>query len=157
MDPFAALGAAAAIAQFIELSLSLVNGARQIHKSAVGATAANEQLGTVIRELEALSGSMVSKKPRHEQGNAEKSLSNVAAECQILSKKILDLLLTMKAKDPASIRQSAVAALRSAWNEKEKRELVELVEKCRSMMHMQLTVILGLVNSLKAEAQPFSP
>src|ERR1700733_11302388 len=150
MDPFAALGAAAAIAQLIEQGISLVKGACQIYKSAFGTTAENEQLGTVIRELKNLSESMVSKKPRHEQSEAEKSLGNVASECQILSGKILALLEKMRAKDPNSIRQSAVAALRSAWNEKEKKELVEQAEKCRDMMHTQLTVILGLVNSLEA-------
>lgn len=145
MDPFAALGATAAIAQLIEQGISLVNGARQIHKSAFGSTAENRTLGAVIQELKTLSERMVSKKPRHEQSDAERSLSNVASECQILSEKILGLLEKMKAKDRSSFRQSAVAALRSAWNDKEKRELVEQVEKCRSMMHTQLTVILGLI------------
>jgi cysteinyl-tRNA synthetase len=144
MDPFAALGAAAAIAQFIQQSISLVKGARQIYQSAFGET----KLGSVIRELKNLSECMVSKKPRHEQSDAEKSLGNVASECQILSEKILGLLEKMKVKDPKSIRQSAVAALKSAWNDKEKKELVEQADKCRDMMHTQLTVILGLVNSL---------
>jgi hypothetical protein len=148
MDPFAALGAAAAIAQFIQQSISLVKGARQIYQSAFGETNENEQLGSVIRELKNLSECMVSKKPRHEQSDAEKSLGNVASECQILSEKILGLLEKMKVKDPKSIRQSAVAALKSAWNDKEKKELVEQADKCRDMMHTQLTVILGLVNSL---------
>jgi cysteinyl-tRNA synthetase len=148
MDPFAALGAAAAIAQFIQQSISLVKSARQIYQSAFGETAENEQLGSVIRELKNLSGRMVSKKPRHEQSDAEKSLGNVASECQILSEKILGLLEKMKVKDPKSIRQSAVAALKSAWNDKEKKELVEQADKCRDMMHTQLTLILGLVNPL---------
>ncbi|KAE9365683.1 hypothetical protein N431DRAFT_472287 [Stipitochalara longipes BDJ] len=109
MDPFAALGAAAAIAQFIEQGISLVNGARQIHKSAFGSTAENQQLGTVIQE------------------------------CQLLSEKILGLLQKANAKDPSSIGKSAAAALRNAWNDKEKKALVEQLEKCRNMMHTQLT------------------
>jgi hypothetical protein len=147
MDPFAALGAAAAIAQLIEQGISLVNGARQIHKSAFGSTAQNQQLGAVIQELKTLSERIVSKKARHEQSDAERSLGNIALECRSLSEKILGLLEKMKAKDPSSLRQSAAAALRSAWNDKEKKELVEQVEKCRNMMHSQLTVVLGLVAS----------
>jgi hypothetical protein len=147
MDPFAALGAAAAIAQFIEQGIKLVNGAREIHKSAFGATAENKRLGTVIQELKVMSERLVSKRALDEQSEAEKSLSEVALECQILSEKILQLLEKTKAKDRNSLRQSAVAALKSAWNESEKKELVDQVETCRNMMHTQLTVILGLAAS----------
>ena len=147
MDPFAALGAAAAIAQFIEQGIKLVNGAREIHKSAVGTTAENKRLGTVIQELKVMSERLVSKRALDEQSEAERSLSDVALECQILSERILQLLEKTKAKDPNSLRQSAVAALKSAWNESEKKELVEQVETCRNMMHTQLTVILGLAAS----------
>lgn len=144
MDPFAALGAAAAIAQFIEQGIKLVNGAREIHKSAFGSTAENKRLGTVIQELKIMSERLVSKRAPDEQSEAEQSLSDVALECQILSEKILELLEKTKAKDPNSLRQSAVAALKSAWNDSEKKELVEQVERCRNMMHTQLTVILGV-------------
>jgi hypothetical protein len=146
VDPFAALGAVAAIAQLIEQGIGLVNGACQIHKSAFGSTAENQRLGTVIQELKTLSERTVSKKAQSEQSNDEKALGNVALECQILSEKILGLLEKARAKDPNSLRQSAVAALRSAWNDKEKKALVDQVEKCRSMMHTQLTVLLGLAS-----------
>jgi predicted transcriptional regulator len=54
----------------------------------------------------------VSKRAQDEQSEAKRSLSEVALECQILSEKILRLLEKTKAKDPNSLRQSAVAALR---------------------------------------------
>jgi hypothetical protein len=79
VDPFSALGGAAAIAQLIQQSISLVNGAHQIYQSTRGQTIENERLGSVIRELESLSKRIVSQKPRHEQSEAEKSLETVVS------------------------------------------------------------------------------
>jgi hypothetical protein len=145
MDPFAALGAAAAIAQFVQLGVSLVSKAYDTYSSASGMPRADEQLGFVIGELSTVSKSIISEKPAWQQTDAGKSLAIVAEKCLQLSEKILRILERTKADNPRSKRQSAVAALRSLWNEKEKKELKKDADDCRNLLHLQLTSIMGFV------------
>jgi hypothetical protein len=100
MDPFSALGTAAAIAQVVDSSIVLIEGVRQIFELSVGYTTENKQLWDVM---------------------------------------ILGLLEKVVTDDHwNSAHQSAIAASRSAWSEKEKEELAEI--------YTQLTVLLGFVD-----------
>jgi hypothetical protein len=146
MDPFAALGAAAAIAQFVQMSVGLVSSAYDVYKSVSGLPVEDEQLGFVITELRNLSGSIVSKKPAFQQSDAEKALGKVALKCQALSDTLLLILERTRAKDPGSFRQSAIAALRSKWSEKEKKELKDQADECRNLLQLQLTWMMGSVS-----------
>ncbi|EAU30969.1 predicted protein [Aspergillus terreus NIH2624] len=143
MDPFAALGAAAAIAQFVQIGVGLASKAYDTYSSASGMPRADEQLGFVIGELSTVSKSLISEKPALQQTDEEKALAIVAEKCQQLSEKILRILERIKADNPRSKRQSAVAALRSLWNEKEKKELKKDADDCRNLLHLQLTSIMG--------------
>ncbi|KAJ4079283.1 hypothetical protein NW760_015227 [Fusarium oxysporum] len=143
MDPFAALGAAAAIAQFVQMGVSLVSKAYDTYSSASGMPGEDEQLGFVIRELSKASESVVSKKPIWQQTDAEKALAVVAEKCQQFANSILRILERTKADDPHSKRQSAVAALKSMWNDKEKKALKKDADDCRNLLHLQLTSVMG--------------
>jgi hypothetical protein len=145
MDPFAALGAAAAIAQFVQMGVSLVSKASDIYSSAPGMPREDEQLGFVIRELSKVSESDVFKKPASQQTDAEKALVVVAERCKQLSDKILLILKRTKTDDPNSKRQSAIAALKSMWNDKEKKELKKDADDCRNLLHLQLTLVMRFV------------
>jgi hypothetical protein len=160
MDPFAALGAAAAIAQFVQMGVSLVSKASDIYSSASGMPREDEQLDFVIRELSKVSESDVFKKPASQQTDAEKALVVVAERCKQLSDKILQILkrtkadgpkskqsdtLETNANDPKSKRQSAIAALRSMWNDKEKKELKRDADDCWNLLHLQLALVMRFV------------
>ncbi|SPO07018.1 uncharacterized protein DNG_09712 [Cephalotrichum gorgonifer] len=143
MDPFAALSTAAALAQFVELGARLISKAHDIYSSAAGMAEEDEQLGFIVDRLSSLSKSAISKEPYGMQTDAAKSLAVVADKCQQLSAKLLEILERTKAKDPNSRRQSAVAALKSMWSEKEKKELKEQADDCRNLLHVQLTLVMG--------------
>jgi hypothetical protein len=145
MDPFAALGAAAAIAGFVQMGVSLVSKASDIYSSASGMPKEDEQLDFVIGELSKVSESVLFKKPASQQTDAEKALVVVAEKCKHLSDKILLILKRTKAKDPNSKRQSAIAALKSMWNDKEKKELKKDADDCRNLLHLQLTLVMRFV------------
>jgi hypothetical protein len=147
MDPFAALGAAAAIAQFVQMGVSLVSKAYDTYSSASGMPGEDEQLGFVIRELSKASESVVSKKPIWQQTDAEKALAVVAEKCQQLVDNILRILERTKADHPHSKRQSAVAALKSMWNDKEKKALKKDADDCRNLLHLQLTSVMGFAQA----------
>jgi hypothetical protein len=147
VDPYTALGAAAAIAGFVQMGYNLVSSAYDTYKSVSGMPKGDEQLDFVIRELERLSGSMISTTPTLDQSDAEQAMDKVALRCYSLSTKLLNILGRSQTKDPHSLRQSAVAALRSKWNETEKMELKKQVDECRELLHVQLTVMMGLVSS----------
>jgi hypothetical protein len=145
MDPFAALGAAAAIAQFVQMGVSLVSKASDIYSSASGMHREDEQLDFVIRELLKVSDSVAFKKSAWQQTDAEKALVVVAEKFKQLSNKILLIPKRTKANDPNSKRQSAIAALKSMWNDKEKKELKRDADDCRNLFHIQLALVMRFV------------
>ena len=142
MDPFTALGAASAVATFVELSYDLVSNACDIYESVSGMPKEDQQLGFVVGELKRLSESMISMKPTLDQSDAERAMDKVASRYSSLSNKILEILARSQAKDARSLRQSAIAALRSKWSEKEKAELKKQADECRELLHFQLTVLM---------------
>jgi hypothetical protein len=148
MDPFAALSAAAAIAQFVQMGATLVSKAYEAYSSTSGMPNEDEQLEFVMKEFSKVSESVNFKKPVNHQTDAEKSLAVVAEKCEQLSNKILNILKRTKADDPSSKRQSAVAALKSMWNDREKKELKREADDCRNLLHLQLTSVMGFVEAV---------
>ncbi|KAI0451741.1 hypothetical protein F5B21DRAFT_485965 [Xylaria acuta] len=152
MDPFATLSTAAAIAQFVELSAKLIAKAYDAYNSVSGLPAEDEQLDFIMSELSRLSDAIVPTKPGFEQSDAEKALARIAAKCHALAEQLLGILARIKAKEPHSPRRSAAAALRSWWNEKEKKQLKAQADGCRELLQMQLTIVMGS-DTLKALKQ----
>ncbi|KAI1746617.1 hypothetical protein F4782DRAFT_42973 [Xylaria castorea] len=155
MDPFATLSTAAAIAQFVELSIGLIARAYDVYNSVSGLPTEDEQLGFIMGELSRLSDVMIPTKPGFEQSDAERALARIAAKCHTLAEQLLDILARIKAKEPHSLRRSAAAAMRSWWSEKEKKQLKAQAEECRELLQMQLTVVMGsdTIKALKQLAE----
>jgi len=145
MDPFAALGAASAVASFVQMSYSLISSACDTYKSVSGMPKEDEQLGFVVRELSRLAESMISTKPTLDQSDAERAMDKVASRCSSFSNKLLEILSRSQTRDLHSLRRSAIAALRSKWNEKEKAELKKQADECRELLHLQLSVMIGCI------------
>ena len=143
MDPFAALSAAAAIAQLVQLSVGLVSNAYDTYTSVSGLPAEDEQLDFVMGELSKMSSAILSAKPAFQQNDAEKALARIAVKCRALADRLLTMLERIKAKDPQSFRKSAVAALRSWWSEKEKKQLKAQADECRELLQTQLAIMMG--------------
>jgi hypothetical protein len=96
MDPFAAIGLASSIVQFVDYSTKLINGARDIYDSASGMTEHNKSLESIVNEMKLLSSKLLPRTGGPSED--EKALCHVAAECNILSDQILELLGKLKPK-----------------------------------------------------------
>lgn len=143
MDPFSALSAAAAIAQFVHMSVGLVSSAYDVYTSVSGLPAEDEQLEFVMSELSKMSDAILSAKPAIQQNDAEKALARIADKCHTLAGQLLVMLERIKVNDPRSIRKSAAAALRNWWSEKEKKQLKAQADECRELLQVQLAVVMG--------------
>ncbi|KAI0199424.1 hypothetical protein F4808DRAFT_461745 [Astrocystis sublimbata] len=151
MDPFAVLSTAAAIAQFVELSFNLITKAYDVYNSVSGLSAEDEQLEFMTNELSRLMEATAPTKPESEQTDAEKALARIAAKCRTLAEELFKLLARIKTKKPHSLRASAVAALRSRMNEKEKKMLKAQAEECRQLLQGQLSVMMHSDTAEKLE------
>jgi hypothetical protein len=143
MDPFTAIGLASSIVQFVDYSTKLINGAREIYDSASGMTEENKSLESIVSEMKELSSKLLpgTSGPRSED---VKALCRVAAECNILSDQILELLGKIKPKAPKSKHQSAWAAVKNKIHEKDKLELEKRLGNCRSQLELQLNFLTRL-------------
>jgi hypothetical protein len=68
----------------------------------------------------------------------EKDLCNLAAECEGLAKRIIDLLGKFKPKNRKSKGSALVAGLKTKWYESERRKLEEQLSHCRAQLELQL-------------------
>jgi hypothetical protein len=143
MDPFTAIGLASSIVQFVDFSTKLINGAREVYNSASGMTEENKSLESIVNEMKQLSSKLLPT-THHSRSEDEKALCRVAAECNILSDQILDLLGTIKPKLPKSKRQSAWAAVKNKMHEREKLELQKRLDNCHSQLELQLNFLTRL-------------
>jgi hypothetical protein len=141
MDPLTAISLASSVVQFVDYSTKVIHGAVEIYGSVSGTTEQNQRLETITGELQALSLKLVLP-DGVQQSDDERALSRLAAECDIVSKQILDLLKKIKPKDLESKRQSVWAAIKSKWSDREKQELEERLNNCRSQLGLQLTFLL---------------
>jgi hypothetical protein len=137
MDPLTAIGLASNILSFIDFSAQLINGAREIYDSTTGATEDNKSREAIVSEMKKFSSKLLPPDDSQLSGD-EKALCRLAAECNILSGQILDLLGKIKPKDPKSRSQSFWAALKNKVHEKEKLELEKRLENCRGQLELQL-------------------
>jgi hypothetical protein len=141
MDPMTAIGLTSAIVQFIDYSTRLVDAASDIHRSASGTSLENQNIEFVMSELKALSLRL--DPPRTGQPtDDEQALCRLAAECRILSDQILSLLEKIKPRNPKSKRESFWSAIKTMWNDREMKELVQRVQNCRSQLELQLNFLM---------------
>jgi hypothetical protein len=140
MDPLAAIGLASAIVQFVDYSTKIIHGAREIYESTSGMTQENRSLESIVSKMKELTSKLLPStgSPRSEE---EEALCRVAAECNILSDQILELLGKLKPKNGKSKRQSALAAFKNKLREREKLELEKRLTNCRSQLELQLTFL----------------
>ena len=151
MDPLTAISLASAIVQFIDFSTSLVGGVREVYSSATGATEENRSLAAVVAEMQQLASKMSAPRAGQLTGD-ERALWRLAAECQIVSDQLLDLLERVRAKDPSSKIRAALAALRSKLHEREMLELQRRLDGCRSQLQLQLSFLSSSETKVRLDA-----
>ena len=138
MDPLAALDIASNMIQFVDYSIKLIQGVREIRDS--GDTKENKSLESVTSEMKRLSSKLTI--PTHTpQSEDEKGLCRLAEDCQTLSGEILQLLEKIRPKDRNSVRQSVWSAFKNKLYDKKRSELETRLDKCRKQLQLQLTFL----------------
>jgi hypothetical protein len=72
----------------------------------------------------------------------DKQLCKLAAECRALSDELVGLLEKIKAKDPKSKIQSLCSAFKDRIYEKEKLDLEQRLNSCRSQFELQVSFLM---------------
>jgi hypothetical protein len=139
MDPFTAIGLAASIITFIDFGFEVVSAAREIYDSNSGATSENKDLESLTCRVNNLALNLQPKKSTSQMTDDERNLNDLAAECTRLSHDVLDLLKDLKARKTGSTKESLRAVWRNISTRKKKTELEKKLEKCRQLLHLQLT------------------
>ncbi len=156
MDPVTAVGLASSVVAFITFATSLVQGAIKIHDSLDGVLEENRSREAVVREMTRFAARLLPPDDSRLAGE-ERELCVLAAECRDLSGKLIELLGRIRPKDPGSRSQSLWASLKNKVHEKERADLEQRLDHCRSQLDLQLAFLNkssldALIESAKGDA-----
>ncbi|KAI1781201.1 hypothetical protein F4818DRAFT_32521 [Hypoxylon cercidicola] len=137
MDPFAAIGFVGNLITFVDFGFKLIYTAKDIHSSASGAIADNDDLSTRTLELRRLAGRLKASKAGS-LSDQERSLLDVADQCMDISGDLEKLLDKLKTRNPKSKRAAMKAAVRNWRKEDEKDTLEKKLDRCRQQLNLEL-------------------
>ncbi|KAK4212618.1 hypothetical protein QBC37DRAFT_441338 [Rhypophila decipiens] len=140
MDPVTAIGLASGILSFVTFSSKLINGAIKIHNTEDGRLDDNRTLELVVEEMRRLSERLLTGDDSR-LACEDNGLRLLARECHNLSKELIALLKRLKPKDATSKTQSLWSAVKNVTHDKEKVELEQKLERCRSQLELQITFL----------------
>ena len=138
MDPVTAVGFAASILTFIDVSHQVISGTWEVIKS--GTTAENAHVGNVINDLHDVTKQLSDRPPGYSQH--ERALNTLASECQELSGELVALLEKLKSTAGSSKWKSVKVALHSMWKKGDVAELERRLDKYRSQILLRLVLML---------------
>ena len=139
MDPFTAIGLAGNIITFLDYGYKLVRKAKEIHASASGASADNENITLLTKSFQDVASSLQSTRPASSMTNDEIALNTLALECHSLTTELLELLERLKSKNPKSKRDSIRAVFRGVRKKEQKTELEQKLDRCKQQLNLQVT------------------
>ena len=156
MDPVTAIGLASAIVAFVTFTTDLIKGAIKIHESLDGALDENRSREAIAAEMKRFAARLLPPDDTRLAGE-ERGLCMLAAECRDLSGELVTLLGRIKPKDAQSKSQGLWSALKNKVHEKERADLEQRLDYCRSQLDLQLaflnkTSLDALVESVKNDA-----
>ncbi|OTA81348.1 hypothetical protein M434DRAFT_37581 [Hypoxylon sp. CO27-5] len=138
MDPFTAIGLAGNIITFLDFGYKLISTAKGIYTSASGAIAYNENLSYTTQQIQQLTTNLKVAKPVGFLSKQERSLLQVASDCESVSVELTKLLDKLKARNPSSKREAFRAAVRD-WRKKDQKDDLELkLDRCRQQLNLEL-------------------
>ncbi|GAD97685.1 hypothetical protein AOR_1_590144 [Paecilomyces variotii No. 5] len=140
MDPVTVIGLVVNIFTLVDFASEIVKGARDIYASSSGCMEQNRQREVITREAESLASKLLVTNNVHLTG-ADKSLFNLATECQKISRDLISLLDKTKAENPKSKFHSAKSAVKNMWYQKDKQDLEQRLQSCRSQLELQLSYL----------------
>ncbi|OTA55289.1 hypothetical protein K449DRAFT_177860 [Hypoxylon sp. EC38] len=138
MDPFTAIGLAGNIITFLDFGYKLISTAKGIYTSASGAIVYNEDLSYTTQQIQQLTTSLKVAKPVGSLSKQERSLLQVASDCESVSVELTKLLDKLKARNTSSKREAFRAAVRD-WRRKDQKDDLKLkLDRCRQQLNLEL-------------------
>ena len=142
MDPLTAVGLATNILTFLETGAKLVTGAIEIYGSPSGLTSENQALEAIVTDMRNVC-SKLQLSDKDELSSEERSLMNLAIDCDSLCKEIIELVEKTRPKDPKSSLASMRASLKLRWYEQHRRQLAQRLGDCRAQMSLHMAYLSG--------------
>ncbi|KAL9607205.1 MAG: hypothetical protein Q9167_007857 [Letrouitia subvulpina] len=145
MDPFAAIGLASSIVQFLDFSSKLITGTFELYRSANGATSINNTLEAISRDLVQLCTVLTPDSPgvnTNIKTKSEASLLPLLDSCRNLGKEFLITLDDLKVQGHWRRWQSIRQALRSIWKADDIQRYEKQLESYRSQIVIRLLAML---------------
>src|SRR5438876_7776532 len=122
MDPLAAAGLAGNIITFVDFLTKVLSRARQLYESASGATAENDELESLTKNLKGLADRTRRRPPEipqkghfHLSITSERVLDNLSQQCIQVADELLETLGSVKVKGDGRTRKSTIQAVKTVW------------------------------------------
>lgn len=148
MEPFAALGLACNIVQFVDFSCKLLSSASAIYRSASGAAPAVNDATTIARTLHDLSSRLVAPTTTADQEESQASqnpmntlLNELASGCRGASAEVLSALDGLHARTTSSRWSSFKVALLTVM----KSDQIDNLEHRLEQYRRQIVLALGIL------------
>lgn len=135
-----AAGLASSILTFIDISFRIVKGAHELYKSASGSTSENDHIADVVLDLEKASGYL----SIAHSGNNDAGLQSLLAQCQSLSRDLLELLHKLRVKDK-TLFKSFAAAFANARKQKDIASIEHRLDQYRQQILLRLSLLFWYV------------
>lgn len=151
MSAFDALGAAAAILQFVDFGLRLGNKAIDVYNSKNGTSRDLQELGKTNEEFQARNDALIRqcRSGTSSGGQAEEALLRIAEKCKQAAQGLADLIEKIRIKGEKTAWKSFVVAVKSERKREEVRLKQQELQRWRAECHEQLLKMIGCVGHLK--------
>lgn len=147
MDPLTAVGLAGNILTFIDLSSKVILRAKELYESGSGATAENNELEELTKNLKDLAD-RTQRKPFGTPGSSkfslsitgEKILNSLSQQCIQVADELLEILESVKFKSDGRTLKSAIQAVKTVW----KQDNIDATQRRLDRISKQLIDCMGL-------------
>ncbi|KAK7698058.1 hypothetical protein SLS64_012936 [Diaporthe eres] len=151
MDPLSALGAAAAVTQFVDYAVTILRDTREIIKSVDGQTAKHIELSSISMDLTRLAEDVDVKSKglvTIDTDHSEQIFLRLCGECREIAKQLLTSCARLQSTGVTRLEVAAngfVAAVKGVWNSGKIEDLHERLDQVRQQMMMAVLTFLWYV------------
>lgn len=142
MDPISALGAAAAVTQFVDYTIIILKDTREIIKSVKGQTAKNIELSLISTDLKRLIEDVDNKSlslATNETDLSEDVFLRLCGECREIADQLLASCARLQATGVTrldTVASSFVVAVKGVWKSGKLEDLRQRLDQVRQQMMM---------------------
>ncbi|KAL8857713.1 MAG: hypothetical protein Q9178_005748 [Gyalolechia marmorata] len=148
MDPLLALGLAGNVVQLVHFGSILITGTLELYTSIDGAKKVNRELEVLTEDLTRICAKATdpqNKTSVRDASDSEIALVTLFRSCHDLGQELLEVLQSLKVKDPRHKWTTFRQALRSAWKQSKIHEYEKRLGQYRSQITTHLITILSQI------------